>query len=134
LIPLAAPSASARSSFASLLEVMITRAPISFANWSAKSDTPPVPCVSTTSPGLTAPLTARAFQAVTAAQGKVAACSSVRCSGTRTSPSSCSATNSANMPSISPPSAVRALAGVSSPSSQPCMKQPATRSPRFTRA
>src|SRR3990170_2043872 len=36
-----APSWQSRSSFLSLLEVAITRAPTSFANWSAKMETPP---------------------------------------------------------------------------------------------
>ena len=49
-----APSARARSSFASLDDVMIARAPAIFAICSAKIDTPPVPSESTVSPGLQA--------------------------------------------------------------------------------
>ncbi len=53
----------------------MTVAPASFANWSAKRETPPVPWRRTVSPGLMPPLSTSAFQAVTAAQGKVAASS-----------------------------------------------------------
>ena len=86
-MPSEAPSCLARSSFSSLLEVMSTRAPASRANCSANSDTPPVPSVSTVSPAFN-PASMRAFQAVTAAQGSVAASSKERWSGTATRPSS----------------------------------------------
>jgi hypothetical protein len=59
LIPSEAPSSPARASFESLLEVAITRAPASRANWSAKSETPPVPWIKTESPGLTPPVSTR---------------------------------------------------------------------------
>ena len=53
-MPSEAPSWRARSSLSSWLDVAITRAPARRANWSAKSETPPVPCTSTVSPGVTA--------------------------------------------------------------------------------
>ena len=46
-----------------------------FANWTAKIETPPVPRVKTVSPALRFPNSTSAFQAVTAAQGSVAASS-----------------------------------------------------------
>ena len=49
---------------------MITRAPASRANWRAKSETPPVPWVSTTSPGFRFELGKRACQAVTRGAGQ----------------------------------------------------------------
>src|SRR5439155_23850810 len=101
---------------ASLLDVAMTRAPSSFANCTANTDTPPVPCVSTTSPALTPPSLTSACQAVTAAQGSVAASSSLRWSGTCTTPSAGSTTYSANMPGPPPPSADFALASLGSPS------------------
>jgi hypothetical protein len=53
----------------------MTRAPHILANWRANKETPPVPWVRITSPGLTAPTLTTAPQAVSAAQGKVAASS-----------------------------------------------------------
>ncbi len=103
------------------------------ANCKANIDTPPVPCTSTVSPLLTCPSGTSACQAVTAAQGSVAACSSLKCSGTCTTPSSLMATYSANMPGPPPPSAVRALVSSISPAIHLGMKHPATRSPTFTR-
>ena len=52
----------------------------------AKIETPPVPSVNTVSPALSLPSKTKACQAVTAAQGRVAASSNERCSGTETSP------------------------------------------------
>ena len=66
-----------RSSFSSDEEVEMTRAPAALANCSAKTETPPVPCVSTQSPGLIFASTISARQAVSAAQGSVAASSNV---------------------------------------------------------
>ena len=109
------------------------RAPASLANWMAKMETPPVPWVSTVSPGLIPPPTTSACQAVSAAQGKVAASSKLRCSGMRTRPSSGSATSSASMPSASPPRAERAFVSSSWPPIQAGMKLAATRSPGLNR-
>src|SRR5438093_1440350 len=47
--------------------------PAAFANCSANSDTPPVPRISTVSPGFTWPHTTKPLQAVTPAQVSVAA-------------------------------------------------------------
>jgi len=55
------------------------------ANCSANSETPPVPCVTTTEPGLIAPCSTTADHAVSAAQGKVAAASVEREGGRGTS-------------------------------------------------
>jgi hypothetical protein len=52
---------------------MTTRAPIAFAIWSAKIETPPVPRASTVSPGLRPPLTTSARHAVSPAVVSVAA-------------------------------------------------------------
>src|SRR5262247_2490558 len=65
---------AALSSFLSLLDVMMTRAPASLANWRAKMETPPVPCASTLIPGFKTQLVS-AFQAVTLAHGRVVASS-----------------------------------------------------------
>src|SRR5262245_54263085 len=65
-------------SLVSLEEVAITRAPASFANCSAKIDTPPVPCVSTVCPGLALPSLTTALHAVSPAQGSDAASASPR--------------------------------------------------------
>src|ERR1700694_3507177 len=119
-------------SFSSLLDVAITRAPVSLANCRANNDTPPLPSVTTVSPGFRRPSEIRACQAVTAAQGKVAASSNERCSGIFTSPFSCRTTDSANTPPIEAPIADFALLSVKSPSIQVCMKMPATRSPGLT--
>src|SRR5204863_68969 len=54
-MPSAAPRSRARFSLASLLEVMMTRAPLRRADCRADSGTPPVPWGSTTSPALTRP-------------------------------------------------------------------------------
>src|SRR5215467_7556971 len=105
---------AAFSSFLSLLDVMITCAPASFANCRAKIETPPVPCASTLMPGLKTQLV-NAFQAVTAAHGSVAASSYDRCEGMCTTESCERTTYSANMPSTEPPSDVRALYGETSP-------------------
>ena len=54
----------------------MVNAPSMRANCSANSDTPPVPCVTTTSPGLN-PAPTIALHAVTAAQGSVDACAAL---------------------------------------------------------
>ena len=51
----------------------MTVAPIAFASWRAKIETPPVPSTSTTSPALSPPSTTRARQAVSPAVVSVAA-------------------------------------------------------------
>ena len=70
-----APSALARSSFSSLLDVTMLRAPAATANCRAKIDTPPVPRISTVSPAFMLPRLTMLCHAVTAAQGSVAASS-----------------------------------------------------------
>ena len=132
-MPSVAPSCLARSSLALLLEVAMTRAPAKRENCKPNSETPPVPRISTVSPGFIPPSVISACQAVTPAQGSVAASSSVRCSGTWTTPSSCSTTYSASIPSAWAPRLVRALSSLISPLSHFCMKMPATPSPIFTR-
>src|SRR2546430_6049676 len=73
-----APRRLSFSNFSSEEDVAITRAPAAFANCSANSDTPPVPRISTVSPGFTWPHTTRPLQAVTPAQVSVAASTCVR--------------------------------------------------------
>ena len=113
-----APKASAFSSFSSLDEVMMTRAPSRVAKESAIMETPPVPRSSTVSPALTRPCSTTLFHAVSAAQGRVAASAKERWEGVCTSPCSFSTTRSASMPSRGPPSALAMAAGVISPSTQ----------------
>jgi hypothetical protein len=74
-----------------------------------------------------------AFQAVTAAQGSVAAASSPRCSGAATSPSSPSTIISAMTPSRGPPRVVAKIARAGAPPSQPWWKIGHTRWPTATR-
>jgi hypothetical protein len=52
---------------------------VSLANCKANNDTPPLPSVTTVSPGFRRPSVISACQAVTAAQGNVAASSDERC-------------------------------------------------------
>jgi hypothetical protein len=85
---------------ASLLVVAITRAPAARAN----CDTPPDPITSTVSPGRTPRSPVIAFQAVTAAHGRHAACSSLSASGTATSASAGRTAYSRSIPSSEPPS------------------------------
>ncbi len=69
-----APIAFSRSILASDEEVAITRAPAARANCRAKIETPPVPWTSTLCPAFSGrPAPNRAFQAVSAAQGRQAA-------------------------------------------------------------
>jgi hypothetical protein len=128
-MPSEAPSDRALASFSLLLEVTMTRAPIILANWSAKIDTPPVPWTSTVSPAFTPPRVTRAFHAVSAAQGNVAASSSVRWEGVRITPCRSRVTNSESVPSRSPPSEEAAFSEVSSPSSHSWKNVPMTLSP-----
>ncbi len=72
-MPTSAPRARARSSFSSLEEVTMTEAPSAFPIWMTKTETPPVPRVSTHSPGAILPSVTSAFQAVRAAMGRVEA-------------------------------------------------------------
>ncbi len=127
-MPSDAPSALARSIFSSLEDVTITRAPAARANCMASMDTPPVPWHSTVSPAFTRfPITMSAFQAVTPAQGSVAASSNERFAGSATTPSSCREIYSASVPSSGTPSAGgRDTFG---PSFQTWKKVPATLSP-----
>ncbi len=124
--------ALARSSFSSDDEVTMTRAPASLANCSAKIETPPVPCTSTVSPAVSLPSTISPRQAVTAAQGSVAASSALQPAGALVTPSAVSAIASQATPSSAPPSAA-SRCGVGRPAVQ-CGKKPGiTRSPAFTR-
>ena len=81
MIP-SAPSALARASLSSPLEVTMTFAPIAFASCSAKTLTPPVPIASTVSPGCRRPSAASPTHAVSPAHGRVAASSNESVSGT----------------------------------------------------
>ena len=76
-----APSARLRASFSSLLEVRKTVAPCILAKASAKTETPPVPRIAIVSPALMRAASTTASHAVSAAQGKVAASSKLRCAG-----------------------------------------------------
>src|SRR5205823_10346882 len=112
LIVADAPSARARSSFASLDEVTITCAPAASANCSAKIDTPPVPSVSTVCPGSTgAPAHINAFHAVTPAHGRHADSSNDNASGSGTTPFSYRTTCSASTPSSGEASAASVAQG-----------------------
>jgi hypothetical protein len=76
LIVASAPSARMRSSLWSLAEVAITRAPTALAILRASKETPPVPISSTVLSRATLRIPVMsAFQAVTPAQGSVAASS-----------------------------------------------------------
>jgi hypothetical protein len=87
------------SIFAPFEVVAMTRQPSIFANWIAKSDTPPLPRVRTVWPGpAIAPLVTE-FHAVRPAHGNVAASSQVRCCGTATAHCSSSTAYSVSMPS-----------------------------------
>ncbi|HZA91573.1 MAG TPA: hypothetical protein VE420_03010, partial [Gemmatimonadales bacterium] len=55
------PQRAGRSSISSDEEVTITAAPITFAIWRAKADTPPVPSVSTNSPAFNRECSGRVF-------------------------------------------------------------------------
>src|SRR5215472_13491299 len=114
-MPKAAPSALARESFSSLEDVMMARMPIARANCNPKIETPPVPCSSTVSPGLSLACSTIACQTVTAAQGSVAPSSSDRCAGIFTAPSSSSTAYSASMPSMPPPSALLCASAAGAP-------------------
>ena len=70
-----APSLRIRPSFASLDDVTIVLAPIALQNCCAKTETPPVPSKTTVSPAITGLGSVKACQAVSAAQGRVAASS-----------------------------------------------------------
>jgi hypothetical protein len=72
---LGGPSTLSRSAFSAVEVVAITLAPKSWANCSAKTETPPEPCVKTESPAVTRRCPVSATQAVTAAHGRVAASS-----------------------------------------------------------
>src|SRR5258708_36263041 len=67
--------ALSRSAFSAVEVVAIIRAPKTWANCGAKTETPPEPWVRTVSPAVIRRWPVRATQAVTAAHGKVAASS-----------------------------------------------------------
>jgi hypothetical protein len=73
LISSSAPRSRSRSSFSPEELVAMTRAPAALANWSANTETPPLPCTSTVSPGLMALSTNSARHAVSPAHVSVAA-------------------------------------------------------------
>ena len=82
LMSTSAPSCRARSSFSSLLEVTKTCAPASLAICSAAIATPPpMPRISTLSPGRTRALVITILQAVRKTSGKAAASSKLSRSG-----------------------------------------------------
>ena len=85
---------------------MITSAPAATANCKAKIDTPPVPNKSTLSPAFMPPTSTRARQAVSAAQGRVAAAATSYPTGTGITPAADSTTCSARTPSRAPPRAL----------------------------
>src|ERR1700720_3485822 len=64
-----APSALSRSAFSAVEVVAITRAPRTLANCSAKTETPPEPCVKTVSPAVTRRWPVNATRPGTAAHG-----------------------------------------------------------------
>src|SRR5260370_40959621 len=118
-----APSALKVAALASLEVVAMTRAPSILANCNANSDTPPVPCVSTVEPGLTALYSTTAAQAVSAAQGKVAAASADKAPGRRSSAASETTSVCCTAPSPpGPPSAVASLTMSGVPAIQPGKK------------
>ena len=127
-MPSDAPSASAFASLSSLDDVAMTRAPAAFANCRASIETPPVPSTSTVSPARVGrPACISACHAVTPAQGRHAACSNDKPSGTAITPSSYNTTCSASMPSSGEPSAARAANG--GPPGGIWLNRPMTRSP-----
>src|ERR1700730_10620364 len=99
-----APSALSRSAFSAVEVVAITRAPKTRANCSAKTETPPEPWIRTVSPAVTRRWPVSATQAVTAAQGGVAASSKDRWLGRSTTASSLKTADSASIPSRLAPS------------------------------
>src|SRR5260370_6144529 len=108
----AARSALSRSAFSAVEVVAITRAPKTRANCSAKTETPPEPWIRTVSPGVTRRWPVSATQAVTAAQGRVAASSKDRWLGRSTTASSLKTAYSASIPSRLPPSPVGQVVGL----------------------
>ena len=122
------------SALASLDVVATTGAPSLFANCTANSETPPVPCVRTTEPGLTAPCSTTAVHAVSAAQGNVAAVSVETDGGRGASADSAIVIASRRTPSPGPPSALVSFAISGSPAIQPGKKEITTLSPGLTRA
>ena len=123
----------ARSSFSSLDEVMIALAPAARASCRPKTDTPPVPSSSAVSPARRAVASKRPCQAVSAAQGRVAASSKERCSGNLMTPSPSSTTYSLSTPSAVPPKAASWASAKTGPVIQVWKKVLQTRSPGFTR-
>ena len=111
----------------------MARRPAALANCRPQIETPPVPSSSAVWPARARPATNSAFQAVTAAHGRVAACSSDSASGIATSECSEKTTSLASTPSLAAPGARAVLAGVGSPSIQSGRKAPMTRSPALKR-
>jgi hypothetical protein len=97
--------------------------------------TPPVPCVTTVSPGFKAriPCPYSAFQAVRAAQLNVLACFKSRLAGTATRPSSPKTPYWRNVPSSIPPSACSRSAVVHVPARRVWKKRVTTLSPTWKR-
>src|SRR5258705_5303119 len=120
------PTSFSRWPFRALDVVAITRAPRSLASCSAKSETPPEPCVRTVSPARTP---RSADQAVTAAHGSEAASSKLRFSGAIESASASTTLYSVSQPSRSEPY-VSGL-GVRGPPYQVARNLLTTRSPTF---
>ncbi|KAG1280538.1 hypothetical protein G6F64_014520 [Rhizopus arrhizus] len=108
---------------------MMARRPAAFDSSRPQTDTPPVPKNIAVSPDLAPPATNSAFQAVTAAQGRVEACSSVNEGGVAANADSAKTRSVDSTPSVAAPGAMRVVAGVTSPSIQSGKNEPITRSP-----
>src|SRR5688572_14787776 len=113
-----APRRESFSSFASDEDVAITHAPAAFANWSANSDTAPLPITKTVSPGFTLPSVTSPRHAVTPAQGSVAACAKLQPAGARVKAQAGIQAYSRAYPSIVSPGMSRRIAAVVSPDNQ----------------
>ena len=112
----------------------MTRAPWALAIWRAKRETPPVPRMRTVSPARRRPFSTRAFQAVRAAQGRVAAWARLRWAGARMRPDSGKRRAVVKVPSMTPPRAdLPVVAGWISPSCQDWKKRLVTWSPTLKR-
>ncbi|MNV68292.1 hypothetical protein D3C71_1611310 [compost metagenome] len=121
--------ARARSSLPALDDVTMARSPAALASCRPQTDTPPVPRNNAVCPALAPPATNSAFQAVTAAQGRVEACSSLNEAGVATNAVSAKTRSVDRTPSVAAPGAIRVAAGVASPSIQSGKNAPITRSP-----
>src|SRR5436309_11507654 len=138
-MPTSAPSVLARSSFASLDEVTITRAPQSLAICTAVDDTPPpTPMTSTSWPGPTLPWVTTMRHAVMLVRTQDAASSSFTWAGSGSTLSARTATSSARPPGTCSPRMPYFTHRLSSPAAQNSQRSQvrfgftATRSPTFT--